>query len=398
MVRMTSQPLSPDAARQIERASTILAHDDGHAFEAVVPPIVQTSLFTFRSYEDMAETYAGRRRRPVYSRTANPTVEAFEAKMAALEAADGAIGFPSGMAAISGAVLSAVEPGDRIVAVRHLYPDAYRLFETLLKRLQVRVDYVDGADHAAVEQALPGARLFYMESPTSWTMQAHDVGALAAIARRHGVVSIIDNSWATPVFQQPVTLGVDLVVHSASKYIGGHSDTVAGVVAGRADLVERIRSTICPYIGAKLAPFEAWLLLRGLRTLPARLVRHQASARTIAARLAAHRAVTSISHPGLAGPLPPGLHGTSGLFSFEFGAGVDIPRFCDALRYFKIGVSWGGHESLVVPALVTRQQAAGPNSALDFGVPETMVRLHVGLESPDVLWDDLSQAIDAASR
>ena len=388
---------APDATA-FERAATIVAHDEGHAFEAVVPAIVQTSLFTFSSFADMAETYAGRKKRPVYSRTTNPTVDAFEAKMAALERTDAAIGFPSGMAAISGTVLAFVAPGDRILAVRHLYPDAYRLFETLLKRLQITVDYVDGRDLAAIEAALPGARLFYMESPTSWTMETHDVGALAAAARRHGALSIIDNSWATPVFQQPVALGVDLVVHSASKYIGGHSDTVAGVVAGRTELIDTIRRTICPYIGAKLAPFEAWLLLRGLRTLPARLKQHQASAVTIATRLADHPAVTALYHPALAGPLPPGLAGTSGLFSFEFDATIDIPRFCDALHYFQLGVSWGGHESLVVPALVTRVQAAGPNSALDFGVPETMVRLHVGLESTDVLWDDLVQAIDAARR
>ena len=386
----------PDRAA-FERASTIVAHDDGgHAFEAVVPAIVQTSLFTFSSFQDMADTYAGRKKRLVYSRTTNPTVDAFETKMALLEEADAAIGFPSGMAAISGAVLAFVEPGDRILAVRHLYPDAYRLFETLLKRLRVTVDYVDGRDLTAIETALPGAKLFYLESPTSWTMEAHDVGALAAAARRYGVLSVIDNSWATPVFQQPVTLGVDLVVHSASKYIGGHSDTVAGVVAGRAELIDAIRRTICPYIGAKLAPFEAWLLLRGLRTLPTRLERHQSSALAIASRLADHAAVTAVHHPALAGPLPPGLAGTSGLFSFEFGPATDIPRFCDALRYFQLGVSWGGHESLVVPALVARAQAAGPNSAVDFGVPETMVRLHVGLESPDILWDDLVQAIDVA--
>ena len=229
-------------------------------------------------------------------------------------------------------------------------------------------------------------------------MEAHDVGALAAAAKRHGTLSIIDNSWATPIFQQPATLGVDLIVHSASKYIGGHSDTVAGVVAGRADLIDTIRRTICPYIGAKLAPFEAWLLLRGLRTLPARLVRHQASALTIAGRLKDHPAVTAVHHPGLGGALPRGLVGTSGLFSFEFDGTIDIPRFCDALHFFQLGVSWGGHESLVVPALVARVQAAGPNSALDFGVPESMVRLHVGLESTDALWDDLHRAIAAARR
>ncbi|MCW6508934.1 aminotransferase class I/II-fold pyridoxal phosphate-dependent enzyme [Lichenifustis flavocetrariae] len=381
-----------------ERARLIVAHDGAHAFDAVVPPIVQTSLFTFPSMADMVETYAGRKSRPVYSRVGNPTVSAFEEKMAALEQTDDAIGFPSGMAAISGAILAFIKPGDRIVCVRHVYPDAYRLFEGLLKGWDVSTVYVDGGDPDAIAAVLPGAKLLYLESPNSWMMEAHDVGTLAALARRHGVMTMIDNSWATPVFQQPATLGVDLVIHSASKYIGGHSDVVAGVVAGRHELVDHIRRTICPYIGAKLAPFEAWLLLRGLRTLPERVRAHEASALTLARHLVAHPLVTAVHHPGLANRLPPGLLGTTGLFSFEAHESLDIPVFCDALKLFKIGVSWGGHESLVVPALVTRVQAAGPNSAVDFGVPERMVRLHVGLEGTNALWSDLTAAFETAKR
>jgi cystathionine beta-lyase/cystathionine gamma-synthase len=380
----------------IERASLIVAHDEDHAFDAVVPSIVQTSLFTFSSFDEMAATYSGKKSRNVYSRTTNPTVRLFEQKMAALEAADDAIGFPSGMAAISSAILAFVKPGDRVLCVRHVYPDAYRLFEGLLKSWNIATTYVDGGDHAAVAAALPGAKLFYMESPTSWMMEAHDVGALGELAKAHGVLSIIDNSYATSLFQQPVTLGVDLVVHSASKYIGGHSDTVAGVVAGRQSLVDQIRRTICPYLGAKLGPFEAWLLLRGLRTLPVRVRAHEASALEIARRLAEHPMVRAIHHPALNGPLPRGLNGTTGLFSFVAQESLDIPAFCDALNLFQLGVSWGGHESLVVPALVTRVQAAGPNSAIDFGVPDRMVRLHVGLEGTDALWADIVQAFEAA--
>jgi cystathionine beta-lyase/cystathionine gamma-synthase len=383
----------------LARARRLLAHDDApHADQAVVPSIAQTSLFTFASFAEMSDTFSGKLARNVYSRTTNPTVALFEKKLAALEHADDAIGFPSGMAAISGTVLAFVQPGDRIVCVRHVYPDAYRFFQTMLKKLEVSVDFVDGADLKAVAAALPGARLLYLESPTSWTMQALDVGALAALAKRHGCLSIIDNSWATPVFQRPITQGVDMVIHSASKYIGGHSDTVAGVLAARAELVGHVRRTVCPYIGAKLAPFEAWLLLRGLRTLPARILAHEASALELARRLSAHRMVTQVHHPALSGPLPPGLTGTSGLFSIEVADGVDIPAFCDALEFFQMGVSWGGHESLVVPALVTRVQVAGPNSAVDFGVPPRMIRLNVGLEGTEALWSDLEQGFAEAAR
>jgi len=386
-----------DASDFFDEASLIGAHDEGNAFDAVVPPIVQTSLFTFSSYDEMLETYRGERVRPTYTRGLNPTVRMFEEMLAKLEGAEDAIGFASGMSAISSAVLSFLEPGDRIVAVRHIYPDAFRLFGTLLKRMRVEVTYIDGRDEAAVTSALPAAKLFYLESPTSWVMETHDVGALAALARSHGVPTIIDNSWATPVFQRPLSLGVDMVVHSASKYLGGHSDVVAGVVAGSREMIGRIRGEAYPYLGGKLSPFDAWLLIRGLRTLPVRMRSHQASALEIARRLKDHPTVEAVCHPGLANGLPTGLTGTSGLFSFIFRDGVDIRGFANRLELFKLGVSWGGHESLIVPGEVVLQQKAQPNSAMAFGIHPRSVRLHVGLEGTEALWSDLEAAIAAAS-
>src|SRR3954469_15458493 len=280
---MTGNGVAPEDA--FAAAALAVVHDEANAYDAVVPPIVQTSLFTFSSYAEMEETYKGLKNRPTYSRGLNPTVRVFEEKVAELEHADDALGFGSGMAAISSTVLTFVKPGDRIVAVRHLYPDAYRLFQTMLARFNIAVTYVDGRDQEAVTAALPGAALFYMESPTSWTMETHDVRALATLAQRQGVTSIIDNSWATPIFQRPVTLGVDLVLHSASKYLGGHSDVVAGVVAGKAELVDRIRKTTLPYLGGKLSPFDAWLLGRALPPLPIRMKAHEAAGLEIARRL-----------------------------------------------------------------------------------------------------------------
>ncbi|QCM11976.1 hypothetical protein CFBP6625_16045 [Agrobacterium tumefaciens] len=378
-------------------ASLIVAHDETHAFEAVVPPLVQTSLFTFSSYDEMVSTYRGEKVRPVYTRGLNPTVRLFEEMLAKLEGAEDALGFASGMSAISSTVLSFVSPGDRIVAVRHVYPDAFRLFGTFMQRMNIEVTYVDGRDEAAVEKAMPGAKLFYMESPTSWVMEAHDVGALAAIGKRHGAVTVIDNSWASPVFQQPISLGVDLVVHSASKYLGGHSDVVSGVVAGSKAMIDRIRAETYPYLGGKMSPFDAWLLIRGLRTLPLRMRAHQASALDIASRLQALDVVEKVCHPGLANRLPPGLNGTSGLFSFIFKEGVDVRAFADRLKLFKLGVSWGGHESLIVPGEVVLEQKAQPNSAHTFGISARSVRLHIGLEGTEALWNDLEPAIKAAT-
>ncbi|RFB78347.1 PLP-dependent transferase [Methylovirgula sp. 4M-Z18] len=386
-----------DSTSSFDRAALIVAHDEANAFDAVVPPIVQTSLFTFSSYEEMEQTYLGAKVRPAYTRGLNPTVRHFETMLAQLEQAEDAMGFASGMAAISSTVMALVQPGDRIVCVRHVYPDAYRLFQNLLKRYGVTVTYVDIRDEEAVAAALPGAKLLYLESPTSWMMHVGDLAALAALAKKHGIVSVIDNSWATPIFQRPLTYGIDLVVHSASKYISGHSDVVAGVVAGSKELIARIKANTYPYLGGKLSPFDAWLLIRGLRTLPYRMKAHEEAGLSVARRLAAHPQVTAVHHPGLGNTLPASLSGTSSLFSFELKEGVNIPRFVNHLRLFKLGVSWGGHESLVVPSQVARAQNAGPNSAIDFEVPPSNVRLHVGLEGSDALWSDLTQAIAAAS-
>ncbi|MEB2847399.1 aminotransferase class I/II-fold pyridoxal phosphate-dependent enzyme [Rhizobiales bacterium RZME27] len=378
-------------------ASLITAHDDGNFADAVVPPIFQTSLFTFSEYDEMIASYRGEKVRPIYTRGLNPTVRMFEEMLAKLEGAEDALGFASGMSAISASILSFVEPGDRIVAVNHVYPDAFRLFGTLLKRMKVEVTYVDGRDEESVAKALPGAKILYLESPTSWVMEAHDVGALAALARKHGAISMIDNSWASPVFQRPITLGVDLVIHSASKYLGGHSDVVAGVVAGSKEMIARLKAEAYPYLGGKLSPFDAWLLIRGMRTLPLRMKAHQESALTIARRLQELDVVETVCHPGLANRLPAGLNGTSGLFSFIFKEGVDIRTFADHLKLFKLGVSWGGHESLIVPGEVVLQQKAQPNSAHTFGIHARSVRLHVGLEGTEVLWSDLQEAIAVAS-
>lgn len=335
---------------------TILAHDDDLPLDAVVPPIVQSSLFTFADYETALATFRGDLRRPVYSRVGNPTNAVFEAKIAALEGAEAARGFASGMAAISAAVLSHVSADERIVAVRHLYPDAYRLFEITLRRFGISVDYVDGRDHDALVRALPGAKLLYLESPTSWVFETQDLDAISTMARDHGVLTVIDNSWATPVFQRPLTHGVDLVIHSASKYLSGHSDTVAGVVAGRRELIERINGEVLPYLGAKLAPFEAWLLIRGLRTLEIRMLAAQERAGTVMRWLRQRPEVGRLHYPEVDGRQ---LTGASSLFSFELADGLSVQRFIDALRLFRLGVSWGGHESLVFPAEITHQQGVG---------------------------------------
>ncbi|MBO6892611.1 MAG: aminotransferase class I/II-fold pyridoxal phosphate-dependent enzyme [Roseibium sp.] len=362
---------------------------------AVTPPIVQTSLFTFDSYQAFEDRMSGRSDDPLYTRVQNPTVAAFERLIAAAEHGEAAVGFASGMAAISSVVFAFVRPGDRIACVEHVYPDAYRLFERLMRPFGVEVSYHPVEAFQSDAEIFQGVKLAYLESPTSAVFQTLDLERVAVNAKRHGALTVVDNSWATPVFQRPLTLGIDIVLHSASKYLSGHSDTVAGVVAGSEEKITRIRDLSLTLLGGKLAPFEAFLLTRGLRTLGARMRQHQSTADVFVERLSVHPLVTGIFSPGPGSA--PGLEGRSGLMSVELDKTIDIPRFADALKLFRLGVSWGGFESLILPAQIALNQAGEQNSMQRFGVSGRIVRLSLGLEDPNDLWADFDAALKASA-
>jgi cystathionine beta-lyase/cystathionine gamma-synthase len=375
---------------------TLLVHDERHSKGAVAPPIYQTSLFTFDSYQAMVDRFRGETDHAVYSRIDNPTVSVLLEKICQLEGGEKALAFSSGIAAISNAILGLVKAGDRVVCVKHCYPDTYRLLKLICARFGVTTDFVDGTDLLAIENALPGAKLLFLESPTTLFFEEQDLSRIAALAKAADVITIIDNSWATPIFQQPLKCGIDLVVHSASKYISGHSDTVAGLLVGNGALIDKLVNETTPYLGAKLSAQEASLLLRGLRTLPLRLQRHQESALMIAKRISDHPAVTAVHHPGLSPAPYSSLSGYGGLFSFEVDNSINIPAFCNSLELFRLGVSWGGYESLVMPAEVSINQAGSPSAAIDFGVSSRLIRLFVGLEDPEDLWQELHAALASA--
>jgi len=376
--------------------ATMLVHDERYSEGAIAPPIYQTSLFAFESYQSMVDRCRGTSSQSIYSRVDNPTVSVLLDKMCQLEGGESALAFSSGIAAISNAILGLVESGDRIVCVNHVYPDTYRLLKDLCARFGVTTDFVDGRDPDAVGELLPGAALLCLESPCTWVMQEQDLASIAKMAKAEGVTTMVDNSWASPIFQKPLHAGIDLVVHSASKYISGHSDTVAGLLVGKNSIIDRLGRETTPYLGAKLSAQEASLLLRGLRTLPLRLQRHQESGVLIAKRLANHESVTCVHHPGLEPCDYSLLQGYGGLFSFEVDDAIDIPALCDSLSLFRLGVSWGGHESLVLPASVSIETAGEYSSVVDFGVSPRLIRLFVGLEDPEELWSDLSKAIARA--
>jgi cystathionine beta-lyase/cystathionine gamma-synthase len=384
---------------------TLLAHDEIVDVEhPVVPAIHQTSLFTFSNYAEMEAAFRGESSRAIYSRGHNPTVAAFEAKVAALEGAQAARATSSGMAAISMAVLSNLSAGDRIVCVKHCYPDAFKLFMRLLPRFGIGVDFVDGTDTAAFIAALKGAKVAYLESPSSLMFTLQDLKPITDAARALGVTTIIDNSWATPVYQQPLRHGVDLVVHSASKYLGGHSDVVAGIVLGSKERIAKMNNLEYSVLGGKLSPIEGFLLLRGLRTLPLRLAQQAKSTLEVASWLLEHDMVSQVNHPAFFTGDQARIYNTyfsggSSLFSIEIpGSRARIQSFVDALKLFRLGVSWGGHESLVYPAAIGVDLPGDPNPNRFFGISPNLVRLHVGLETSSALIHDLERALEIAKE
>jgi cystathionine beta-lyase/cystathionine gamma-synthase len=363
-------------------------------------PIVQTSLFGYPSFRALVDALSAERRQPVYSRGRNPTVTALERKLAALERGERCMAFGSGMAAISAAMLGLLEAGDHVLFVNHTYGPTLQLAEHL-GRFGIRHDVTLDGDSEAVERALrPETRLVWLESPGTMMFRTVDVAGIAALAKSHGALSCMDNSWATPLFQKPVEAGVDLVVHSASKYLAGHSDVVAGALVTREELHARIHYRALMLNGGILGPFEAWLLLRGLRTLPARMGIHERDGLEVARFLAGHPAVARVHHPGLDDAGGPGagngrtLAGSSGLFSFELRRATfdAVAAVIDGLELFRIGVSWGGAESLVISP---ERDASGTGLA-DRGLPRGLIRLSVGLDGANALIADLERALERA--
>jgi len=381
---------------------TLAAHagDDPFRFMgAAAPPIFETSTFVFPSVADAVAAFADDQEHYVYTRRRNPTVRAVEEKLAAMEGAEACRLFASGMAAISAAILSCVRAGDHVVCVDTAYGPAKAFITGYLSRFGVSATLVDGCDPAEWEAAVrPNTRLFYLESPSSNLMKLQDLAAVTAIARRHGIATVIDNSYCTMLLQRPLELGVDLVVYSGSKYFGGHSDVLAGAVLGPAERLRRIGEEECMLLGGIIGPFEAWLIGRGLRTLPVRMRQHQVSAAKVAEFLAGHDRVARVHYPGH--PSHPQydlalrqMRGASGLLSFELDTRDlnQASRFVDALRFFHLGVSWGGYESLVflpvIGAMHKVPEAKWPSPGL--------VRIHVGLEDVADLLADLDQALRA---
>ncbi|UYQ92394.1 PLP-dependent aspartate aminotransferase family protein [Chitinophaga horti] len=374
-----------------------LGEDREQYFNAVAPPIVQSSNFAFDKVSEMRELMLDEYKGFLYSRGNNPTLTILQKKLAALDGAEAALVFGSGAAAIFAAVLSQVKQGDHIVSVRDPYSWAARMFDVILPRFGVSTTYVDGTNTANFAAAIqPNTRLIYLESPNSFTYELQDIEAVVALAKSHHLVTIMDNSYCSPLYQQPIKLGIDLSLQSATKYISGHSDTVAGVLTGSTDMISKIFASEYMNIGSGVSPFSAWLLLRGLRTLPIRLQRITETTKTIVDWLKQQPVIEKVIYP-----MDPDfpqyelaqrqMQGAGGLVTIQLKATTidQVERFCDSLQHFLMAVSWGGHESLAFPACASMNVA-------DFRADEPrhrMVRLYIGLEDAGYLIKDLEQAL-----
>ena len=375
-----------------------LAEDRENYFNAVAPPIVQSSNFAFKTVDEMRNAFADEYSTYLYSRGLNPTVDILRKKLAALDNAEDCLVFNSGAAAIFAAVLANVKSGDHIVSVKKPYTWAQKMFNEILPRFGVTTSYVDGRDIENFERAIfPNTSVIYLESPNSWDYAIQDLAAVAELAKAENIVTIIDNSYCTPLYQKPLDFGIDLTLQSATKYIGGHSDTVAGVLCGSNQMMERIFNSEYMNIGSGISPFNAWLLIRGLRTLPMRLEKITATTTQVINYLKQHEQVESVLFPfdetfpqyQLARQQ---MQGACGLLTFIIKADTlgQVEKFCNSLQHILMAVSWGGHESLVIPRFAGIASAKFIASSKD----HRMIRLYVGLEEADYLVKDLEQAFE----
>ncbi len=386
---MKPHPYKPET--EAVRGGTDLSKKNG----PLSTPIYQTSTFEVTdSEQQLRATHTDM----FYTRYGNPTHTVAENALAELEGADAALLFASGMTAITTSILALVKAGDHIVSQRDIYGGVNKFFTQWLPKLGIETTFVDSTDYAQHERAIrPNTRILYLESPTNPTLRVIDLKKVSAIAKQHNLISAIDSTFATPINQRPTEFGIDLVLHSGTKYFGGHSDLIAGAAIGRQDLIDKIHETRTT-LGGNMDPHAAWLLLRGIKTLAVRVQRQNESALRIAEFLAAHPQVRRVNYPFLGSNPQRALaieqmSGGGGLLSFELdGTAEETLRFTEALSLFTLAPSLGGVDSLVTVPVLTSHAMISAEDRRKMGVTEQLVRLSVGIENADDLIADLEHA------
>jgi len=369
-----------------------------HKGASVGVEIARTANFTFASTEEMKRWAEGKSPAYIYTRYGNPTLTIAEKKIAALEGAESAVVAASGMAAISNALLAVLKAGDEVIATRQVYGGTYRMMRDVFPRMGIVVRHVE-ADLAGIERLVnPRTKALYIETPTNPTLRLVDLPKAVAFAKEWDLISLIDNTFASPVLQKPIEMGFDISLNSATKYLAGHSDVIAGAAAGSHVLMERVRHNIID-LGGSMDPEAAFLLIRGMKTLEVRVRRQCATAMTIARYLAKHPKVARVHYPGLASHpdhllAKRQMRGFGGMLAFDLKGGLTAARrFCDRARIFLLAASLGGAESLVVLPIYTSHYNMSLAELRAASVEPGTVRVSVGLEDPEDLIEDLRQAL-----
>ena len=392
---MTTRPWGP---------STVAVHggEGGVGAGPLEPPLVLSSAFGFASADEAAGAFRGDNDAPIYGRWGNPTVDHLEARVAALEGTPAAAAVGSGMAAISGVLLTVLATGGHVVAPRAMYGEAARLLRERLPRLGITTTFVDDVSAAGYEAAIrPETALLYLETPANPTLALADLAAVATVARQRGLLTLADNTFATPYCQRPREHGVDLVVHSMTKFLCGHGDAIGGVVLGDGALIDRVRDTIVKGLGAPLSPFNAFLIARGLHTFALRMAQATATATRLAAALAVHPAVTRVHHPSR--PEHPGhelarrqMSAYPAMLAFEVASAAVARRVIDGVRLLRHAVSLGDARTLLTHPASTTASTMPAEDRARAGITDGLLRVAVGLEDAVDLEDDLGQALEAA--
>src|ERR1700758_1213130 len=384
--------------RRPETAAVHGASDLEKRNAPVAQPIYQTSTFAVTDNEEQIRVTSTDR---YYTRWGNPTIPLAEQTLAALEGTEAARVFASGMGAITTTILALLKSGDHIVAQRDIYGGVTKFLSQWLPKLGIETTFVDTNDYEQQTRAIqPKTRMLYLESPTNPALRVVDMKKTAALARQHGLISMIDSTFGTPINQHPAEFGIDLIMHSGTKYLSGHADLTCGVIAGRAELMEQIHETRTT-LGNCMDPHAAWLLIRGLKTLAVRVARQNENAQRVAEFLEQHAKVRRVHYPFLKShPQHPiareQMSGGGGMVTFEVeGTGEDARRVSEAMRLFTLATSLGGVESLVSIPVLTSHAMISAEQRQKMGVTEQMVRLSVGIENADDLTADLEHALGA---
>lgn len=372
-------------------------------FDSLAPPLYQTSTYTFANAKQGENRFAGEEEGYIYSRLGNPTVAILEERMASLEGGEASLAFGSGMAAVSAVLFSLTKSGDHILCSQGVYGCTFGLLELLQEKFAIGHDFSAMDSEEEIRGKITeNTSCIYVETPINPTMQLIDLELVVKVARERGIPVVVDNTFCSPYLQRPLELGCDIVIHSATKYIGGHGDVVAGLVVGTQEKMAEIRMTTQKDIGGIISPFDAWLLLRGLKTLAVRMDRHCDSAEKIAGLLAGHPSVETVIYPGHEnhpqhGVMKKQMKKPGGMISFTLkGSKEEAQKFMDDLDMIKIAVSLGDAETLIQHPATMTHAVVPEESRKSMGINDSLLRLSVGLEAPEDIWSDLSQALDKA--